>query len=385
MKKTWLFSFYFLYFVGVASFRPYLVLHYQALGFTGTQIGLIFGVTPLVTIISLPLMTGLADKSNRHRLIMSLALLISVVILTVIPYLELFVVVFAVMLVYTVFRAPVMPLAASATMHMLGDQKELFSRMRLGGTIGYSIAATGVGLLVENHGLRIAFWTAAVAFFLAFVISQKMVHSDDYEKSKHRGRASELLKNPRFLLFLLLGFSGGIAAATLNTYLFPYMKELGAGESTMGLALTIGTIVEVPVLFFVSSFIKRFKAYTIVVFALGMTGLRFILLAIAGDPTFVLVIQLLNGVNHPLLSVAGATYTDEQAPPRFRATAQGLFNVATAGIGSAVGGFVGGLLFDYIGAKGMYLTVGLSIIVVIAFVTVARRFLPVERNLEVAG
>jgi len=385
MKKTWLFSFYFLYFVGVASFRPYLVLHYQALGFTGTQIGLIFGVTPLVTIISLPLMTGLADKSNRHRLIMSLALLISVVILTVIPYLELFVVVFAVMLVYTVFRAPVMPLAASATMHMLGDQKELFSRMRLGGTIGYSIAATGVGLLVENHGLRIAFWTAAVAFFLAFVISQKMVHSDDYEKSKHRGRASELLKNPQFLLFLLLGFSGGIAAATLNTYLFPYMKELGAGESTMGLALTIGTIVEVPVLFFVSSFIKRFKAYTIVVFALGMTGLRFILLAIAGDPTFVLVIQLLNGVNHPLLSVAGATYTDEQAPPRFRATAQGLFNVATAGIGSAVGGFVGGLLFDYIGAKGMYLTVGLSIIVVIAFVTVARRFLPVERNLEVAG
>jgi PPP family 3-phenylpropionic acid transporter len=76
-KLVWPFSFYFLYFAGVASFGPYRVLYYQSLSFTGAQIGLLVGITPLITLVSLPLMTGLADRTNRHALITSLSLPIS--------------------------------------------------------------------------------------------------------------------------------------------------------------------------------------------------------------------------------------------------------------------------------------------------------------------
>jgi PPP family 3-phenylpropionic acid transporter len=144
------------------------------------------------------------------------------------------------------------------------------------------------------------------------------------------------------------------------------------------LALTIGTIVEIPVLFFVSRFIKRFKAYTLLIFSLAMTGLRFLLFAVAPTPTFVLFVQLLNGVNYPLLTVAGVTYADEQAPKGFRATAQGVFNAATGGIGAAVGGFAGGLLFESMGAKGMYLVLFIFVALVLGFVSLVRRALPPE-------
>jgi len=146
----------------------------------------------------------------------------------------------------------------------------------------------------------------------------------------------------------------------------------------MGLALTIGTIAEIPVLFFVSRFIQRFQAYVLLMFSLATTGLRFLLLAVAPTPIFVLLAQLLNGFNYPLLTVAGVTYADEQAPKGFRATAQGLFNTAVGGIGAAVGGFAGGLMFESMGAKGMYLVLFVFVVLVLAFASLVRRALPPE-------
>ena len=376
-KFGWPFSFYFLILAGMATYRPYLVLYYQSLSFTGAQIGLLVGIAPLITMVSLPLITGFADRTNRHKTIMSLALVVLVAVLMLYPSLTTFVPLLGIAVLSTMVYAPTMALSNSAAMFMLGDRKDLFGRIRLGGTIGYSIAATLSGILVQHHGLKIAFWGAAGIFFIAFLVSRKLVHGEDErEKSANKGRASELLKNPHFLLFLLIAFCGGISFATLNTYFFPYMKALGAGESVMGLALTMGTIAEIPILFFANRFIRRFQAYPLIIFSLAMTGVRFLLLAVAPNSLFVLVVQLLNGCNYPLLSVAGVTYADASAPKGFRATAQGVFNASLSGFGFAVGGFVGGLIFERLGARGMYLVFGLFIALVLILVSLVRRMLP---------
>lgn len=380
-KLAWPFSFYFFFFASVAAHLPYRVLYYQSLAFTGAQIGLLVGVIPLITLVSLPIMTGMADRANKHRGLMSLSLIVVIIVLIFYPFIKTFALLFGVTILSTIFFAPIIPLSNSATMFMLADKKDLYGRIRLGGTIGFGIIASVAGALVENYGLRLAFWSAAVIFFVVFLISQKLVHGEEEnEKEADRGRATDLLKNPHYLLFLLIGLSGGISFATLNTYLFPYMKELGARESIMGLALTFGTIVEVPVLLFVNRFIKRFKTYSVLIFSLVMTGLRFLLLAIAPTPNFVLFIQLLNGFNYPLLYVAGVTYADEHAPKGYRATSQGLFNAAMGGIGSAIGGFSGGLLIESLGAKGMYMVYFGFVALVLVVVSVIHWVLPPEQE-----
>jgi PPP family 3-phenylpropionic acid transporter len=300
-------------------------------------------------------------------------------VLVALPYLKNFAIVLVVITATTVLFAPMMPLTASASMVMLGDRKDLYGRVRLGGTIGFGLAGIFIGALVENHGLRIAFWSAAVIFFLAFFISSGLIHgNDENRKRTDWSQATNLLKNPHFLVFLFIGLSGSIAFTTINTYLFPYMKSLNAGESTMGVALAVGTLSEMPVLYFASRFIKRFQAFGVLLFALGMTGLRFMLLALVPDASFVMLVQLLNGFNYPLLFVAGVTYADEQAPPQFRATAQGLFQMTISGIGAALGGFIGGILFDTVGPRGMYFTFASMVIIVLLLVIIMRRFLPPE-------
>jgi len=174
-KLVWPFSLYFFIFAGVAAHLPYRVLYYQSLSFTGAQVGLLVGITPLITLVSLPIVTGLADRMNRHRLIMSLSLLVVILGLILYPYVKTFSPLMGVTILVTIFFSPIISLSDSATMFMLEDGKDLYGRIRLGGTIGFGIAATVAGAFVENYGLKIAFWGAAGLFFIAFLVSQRLV------------------------------------------------------------------------------------------------------------------------------------------------------------------------------------------------------------------
>ena len=380
MRKIWPFTLSFLLFAAMASVSPFMVLYYQGLDFTGAQIGLLTGIPPLITFFSAPLWTSLADAKRRHRLIMSLALLVGAVTLVVLSSLYAFGPVLIVVILLYIFVAPVMPLADSATMFMLADEKEMYGRIRLGGTIGYGLAASIAGVLVQSHGLRLAFWGSAALFFLGLLVSQKLVYGQSKADMPARARARTLLANPRWLLFLIVALAGGLALAALNNYFFPYMKELGAGESTMGLALTVGTISEIPILFFANRLIKRLGAYRLLMLSMVITGLRMVLFAASGTPGLVLVLQLLNGLTFPAMWVAGVSYADEHAPAGMRATAQGLFNATAMGFGMAVGGFIGGPLLASLGGRGLYLVFGAVVLAIVATVALIQKRLPSEQE-----
>lgn len=379
MNKAIPFLFYYLVLSAVVSFSPYLVLHYELLNFTGAQIGLLVGIPPLLTTFTLPLLTGIADATNRHRLLLSGALLFMVTATLLLLVLETFgLILLLITFAINVF-AVINPLANSATMVMLGNQQELYGRVRLGGTLGYSVTSAVMGGLVQNYTLRIAFISAAMFFFLAFLVSQKLTHHDGLTTNHADwSQVGQLFSNPYILTFLVIGFSGGLTFAAVNNYLFPYMKSLGATEMMMGFALTAGTIAEIPVMIFVNRFIKQYRAYTLAVFAVFMTAVRFLIFAIAPNAMVVLAAQLLNGLSYPLLMIAGVTYMHEVAPDGFRATAQGLFNMMLTGIGASIGGFLGGLLFDWVGLRWMYVIFALILMVLLAGVTGVRQLLPPE-------
>lgn len=378
MRKVWPFTFNFLLFAAIASASPYIVLYYQGLGFTGTQIGLLTGIAPLITFFSAPTWTGLADATRRHRFMMSLALGVGVMMLSVFPLLNAFVPVLVVVVLLNVFVAPVTPFADSATMFMLADEKEMYGRIRIGGTIGYGLAALIAGVLVQNHGLRFAFWGSAALFLLAFIVSQKLVYGQLRADIPARGRVRMLLMNPRWLLFLIVAWAGGAAAAAFNNYLFPYLKELGASESTMGLVLMVGVISEIPVLFLGNRLIKRLKSYGLLMLSMVVTSLRMLLFAASGTPSLVLFIQLLNGLTFPAMWVAGVSYANENAPVGMSTTAQGLFSGVVMGFGMAVGGLVGGPLLASVGGRGLYFVFGASVLAIVAVVALVYKRLPAE-------
>lgn len=376
MRRFWPFIFYFWFYAGIGFIGPFMVLYYQGLNFSGTEIGVLAGISPIVTFFFAPLWTGYADSKRRHLLVIALTLLGGIICLLVFPWLADFMIVLAILLIYSIFMSPVGSLADSATIATLEEEKSMFGRLRLGGTLGFAIAAPVAGFLVNQYGLKMAFWGCAVMFILALSSVPKFVHNSSKIQSSEvvsilqGGRM--LVSNRQFVLILLGALGGGIAMAFANSYFFSYMKELGADTATSGLALTISTIAEVPVLFFGNQLIKKFNPFYIYVFGLFLTGFRLVLFGLAFTAQQALFIQLLGGLTFPLMLVSSVALIADYAPPGLNATAQGIFSAVYFGIGIGLGGFLGGILMDHIGAKGMasvFSVITLLVVVIIFLIS----------------
>ena len=380
MKKASAFTFYLLYYAAIASLGPFVVLFYRQLGFTGAQIGLLAGMSPLVMLVGAPFWTGIADATRRHRLTLSLTIAVVVVLVPIFPNFKAFGSVIMLLALFSFFAAPITSFADSATMSMLADEKEMYGRVRLGGTFGWGLAAPVAGVLIQTYGLRLAFWGYAALMFLALIVSQRFVFGQSADGTSLQGGVRTLLTNRRWVLFLALAFVGGMGFASINNYLLPYMEELKASKTTMGIALAVATLFELPVLFFADRLLKRFKAHGLLVLAMIATGVRLLLYAALNSPAGVLFVQILNGLTFPAVWVAGVSYADENAPAGMSATAQGLFGAMVSGFGAAAGGFIGGLLLESIGGQSMYLVFGVMVLVSIAIITLVERCLPAEQR-----
>jgi PPP family 3-phenylpropionic acid transporter len=387
MRKAWPFTFNLIFFASSATVSPFVLLYYQGLGFSGAQIGILAGFGPLITLASAPLWTGLADATRRHRACMNAAILGGVAALVVFPFLDSFGEILPVSMLLSFFLAPIASFADSATMHMLAEERAQYGRIRLGGSLGYGVAAPIAGALVQQHGLRAAFWGSAVLFVLGLLVGQKLVHAEARAQARSGGGLREFLRNPRWPPFLALSLAGGLVLSALNTFFFPYMKELGATESTMGLALTIGTISEIPVLFYGDHLFRILKPYGLLLAAMALSGLRLVLFAAVATPGAVLWIQLINGLTFPAAWMAGVAYADANAPPGMNALAQGLFGATVMGLGMAGGGLMGGPLLEALGGRGLFLVFGVGILGAVAMVLLVTRFLPTrpKEPLPVAG
>ncbi len=369
MNRAWAFTWHSLLFAAVAFGSPFLVLYYQSLGFGGAQIGLLVGLNPLLTLFASPLWTALADATGRHRLIMSVALLAGTAAIAALPLVRAFVPVALLVVLFTIFLAPVVPLGTSATMVMLGDEKRAYGRIRLGGTIGYGLAAVATGALVQAYGLAAAFWGCAAFCLLTLLASQKLIYDQAAGGYAVRSGVRTLLGDVRWLLFLAVALASGVASVPTGSYFLPYMAELGAPRTMMGIAISISVLSEVPVFLYGHRLVGRLSAYGVLVLSLAITGLRLVAYAACRAPGLALLLQLSAGLSYPAMWLAGVFYAQEHAPAGVSAAAQGLFGAVLSGLGAALGGFYAGLLLESAGARGMFLAFGLAALAAAAVAT----------------
>lgn len=262
---------YFFIFAAIASLFPFLVIHYEDLGLSGTQISILAALSPLVTVLTAPLWGALADATQRYKqllLVMMVGCLIAVFLLSQATQ---FVWLLVIIALFAFFAGSVMPLIDSSVMAQL-SHKDRYGNLRLWGSVDFGLASPFVGYLTEWAGLTWAFYfylfffaitTALVVFF---PISRAPIR-------KPLGTGLLEFKNQTWLMFLLTVFLGGFGLAVGGNYYLLHLKDLGGTQTHVGFSLTFATLGEVPFMLFGYRLLKRYPAKVLLVSALFFMAL----------------------------------------------------------------------------------------------------------------
>ena len=353
VSLIWAPPFYFLYYAAAAALVPFLIVYYQDLGLTGTQIGFLASIPPLVSLFSAPFWGALADMTQQHKLSLLIAMSGAILLAMALSAFTAFAWLIPVVIMFAFFSSPIMPLVDNTTMDLLEGEKELYGRIRLWGAIGWGIAAPVVGWLIEAGSIAWAFRSYAAIMALGLLNTLRIPVSGRI-RSTFREGVQTLLTNQRWLGFLIVAFSGGMALSMISNFLFIFLRSLKADDFLLGLTLTAATLSELPVLYFSERLLRHWNVRQLMKVAMLFFAIRALAYSLLNTPWLALPIQLLHGPTFSLMWLSGVSFADEIAPAGLGATAQGLFSGVMLGIGSAAGAFLGGLLYDHIGIVNMF-------------------------------
>ena len=125
-----------------------------------------------------------------------------------------------------------------------------------------------------------------------------------------------------------------------------FLDQLGAGETIIGLASTIGAVVELPAMLWVDRLGRRHSAGRL----LRMSFLLYIITAlsvvIAPTVPVILFSHVLDGVAYSFFAVASVLFIAEVAPDRQVTTMMAIFTVTLPSIVRMISGPVSGWVFD---------------------------------------
>ena len=349
--------FFFIQFAGIGTFFSFVALYLASIGFTGGQIGLLMALIPLIGFLVQPLWGILCDVTGIHKQVLVLSCFGLAADMIGFASTEEFVPLIIFTIFHAIMRAPIhMIITALALEHLeQNNSKDTFGSLRLWGSIGFAIAVFGIGAVLVEDAIWWIIPIYAVSNIAAGLVALTI------PKAEVRGEVLwqegfALLFRERVLTSFLFGiFLVGITLGIVNNYLAVYIAEIKGAGWVIGAALAISALTEVPLMARVPVFIRRWGLRLILVVGVSVLPIRWILYAIIDEPLLVLPTQVLHSIAMTSLLVIGVLYVDRLLEKKWRASGQALYSAALHGIGSSLGLYTAGLIYQHSGIDLVWL------------------------------
>jgi PPP family 3-phenylpropionic acid transporter len=202
--------------------------------------------------------------------------------------------------------------------------------------VGFLFDRTGLGLMFPIYGVLMVFFIVS-----ALLLPNLAVHRE----ARDLGAVRVMIRQPAWILFTVVVFLVWIASNAAITFMSVVLQSMGMKSGLIGVAVTVGAVVEMPFMIFSGALLRRFGPVKLLLVSMTLSVVRFSLLGLMKAPEWAVAINLLNGPAYVLFWTSAVNLANRLAPQGLTATAQGLLNstTSTAGVVSAL---LAGWLFD---------------------------------------
>lgn len=356
MRFGWIRLHFLLVYAVAGAYMPYLPVYLGSdLGLPDAQLGWVSGVYGLSVLVAPPIFTSLADRSLSGRTIVVLASLLACAALVGLGLARSFLGVlpfaFAFSLFYTPLFALLDGLAFSAIAAAPPGTAPPYERLRVWGSLGFMLPAfalllaflPGAAPAGDAAAGRAAILAAAISAGLAALAGLRL---PDFPPAARAAGLSVFAAwhalggaSTRVLLVAL----GLLFAAISVFYAFYGRLLVGAGidPAWVGLAVNLGVLAELPLVFAAGALLRRFSVRAILLFGAACLTLRMVLLA-GDDPRLFIASQVLHGPAVLALYLIPPMILNHKAEPALRNSVQGLYAMLCFGVARLVGSVAGG-------------------------------------------
>lgn len=366
-------AFYFSYFAFQGLFGPFWGLYLESLSFSTVQISVLMALSTLARIVAPGLWGWLADRRGRRRSIILSTSLLSALAFAFVGLDNGFWWVFVSLAVSHFFWAAALPLVEASTAHLTRATPGRYSRVRVWGSIGFVTLSLVGGALLELLGLHNLPW-AVLALLLLIALAAWFVpevHAAPRSPSRHPIAAT--LRRPQVLALFACCFLLAFGMGPYYTFYSIGLQHAGYGKSAIGWLWSVGVICEIGVFLLMPRLMARFTLEQLMLASLLVTALRFVLIALLlAQPAVAVFAQTLHAFTFGVHHAAAVGLIHRYFAEQHQARGQGLYVIASFGIGGSAGGLLGGVLWPY---GGVTLTFAVSAVVTFLGVLVCWRWL----------
>ncbi|TCS39627.1 PPP family 3-phenylpropionic acid transporter [Paucimonas lemoignei] len=347
--------FFFAYYGYIGVFSPYATLYFADRGLTAPQIALLMSLMQVLRIFGPAAWGWIADHTQKRARVLQVASLVSALLFCSLFFGSGFTYLLLVMLAVSTFTSALAPVSEALIVGEMKGDLTHYGRMRLWGSVGFIVAVSCAGYLLDWSGIGMFPWVGLVLLAAVFGVSLRLRESAPVVS--HAGVASikQILRRREVQAFFASAFLMLAAHAALYVFYSLYLERLGYGTGVIGMMWALGVVAEIVFFYFQAPAFARFGVQNLMLASLLLAALRFGLIAGLAESLIVLVVaQILHaatfGIHH---AAAVATLQCWFAGP-LQARGQALYTSVSYGLGGSLGGLLLGFCWERFGAASVY-------------------------------
>lgn len=368
---------YFLTFAARGLFMPFANLYLKDSGFSGTQIGVVTGITALLQLALPPLLNTWADRAGQHRRLLTGLLLTNITALAGLVAFTSKLWLGTALLVRNSSDRLVDPLMSQLTITWLNRHKrDIYGRLRGWGSFGWGIVTLFSGRIFALGGYTLLFLLSGLIHLVTLrflgILPQRTT-----EKQEQREDAPPREAGFYFvLLSLFLYFTAMIGS---YTFMYIYFQDtLGASKEMIGILASVAALSEIPSMMFIDALLRRINILTTLIVGIaGMIAL-WIAYALLTSPTLLIPLMIIRGTFYTFQIVSIVLLVSRISHPANAATNQSLAMATIPGLSTLLTGPISGWIFDHLGGRALFVSAGVMGGLAILVLVFARRYLVIR-------